>query len=981
MPAPRVISRQFSVSQIKSSTINANTRSATAYSRAEPPASKNLVAAISVVFIFAFAPALHATITSAPTAPKANESVTLTVSGTWPDSCAPTYTGYNIAGTTINVASQANPSCNICLFVVTPYSFNVPIGPLSAGTYTINFSVTNGCAGTTLQESRLLTVAPLTTGNLLANPGFATSLSGWTTPSSSTVVSFNLFDADSVPGSGSVQLRLTTGVSGCQIPIYQIVPITPQTTYTLSGKINATAMCAGCSANVGVYFSGDPSSAVTTTGVTTGASGFRTVSRSVTSPASVSSAQVFLSLCVPVGQGPQVANFDDIYFGSPTATCTPPAITTQPTSRTITIGSSTNLTVSATGTTPRVYQWYTGTSGNTAQPIAGATSTSLTVSPTVTTRYWVRVENACGSVNSSAATVSVDAPPTATFSANPTSIQVGDATTLSWTTTNADSVSIGGIGPVDASGSMKVYPQVTTTYTLTAKNPLGEVTKTVVVTVTPAPSQPVLATITAIPNEIMSGESITLTWEASGATDAVINEIGAVDLSGSRVIPLTATTTFVLNASNSTSFGSASALVTVRTVPKPRAGEITPSSTSITQGQSVLLFWTFTGASSASIDGADAPVSGSRTVTPRRTTTYTLKGTGEGGSTTRTTTVTVDSVPPPRVSTPAGKPGQSGSSNGTGESSRFNNPAALGVDGLGNLFLIDSGNHTIRRISATGVTETWAGQTGVRGFRDGFRASALFDFSNLRGALLVNTDGSLVVSDASNRIRYVDASGLVRTCETASCARFALGGMATDSQGNRYDADSGSNSIRKVTPVGQDTIYAGQPGMAGYRDGPAGQALFRGPRGIGVDNAGNVYVGDTGNNAIRKISPAGFVTTLAGGPVGKSASSAATASPFSFGCCGGQLAVDPKSGTVYVTDPGSNTIKQVDLNGMVTTVVGSGKTDNTGADGSASEAGFNNPSGIARKPDGSLFISDTANHTVRATSAVTPVASRRRAIR
>jgi hypothetical protein len=92
-------------------------------------------------------------------------------------------------------------------------------------------------------------------------------------------------------------------------------------------------------------------------------------------------------------------------------TCTPPAITGQPTSRTITRGASTTLTVTATGTAPVSYQWYTGTSGNTANPIAGATSSSLTVSPSSTTTYWVRVSNSCGTVNSATATVTVNVPP------------------------------------------------------------------------------------------------------------------------------------------------------------------------------------------------------------------------------------------------------------------------------------------------------------------------------------------------------------------------------------------------------------------------------------------------------------------------------------------------------------------------------------------------------------------------------------------
>jgi hypothetical protein len=138
-----------------------------------------------------------------------------------------------------------------------------------------------------------------------------------------------------------------------------------------------------------------------------------------------------------------------------------------------------------------------------------------------------------------------------------------------------------------------------------------------------------------------------------------------------------------------------------------------------------------------------------------------------------------------------------------------------------------------------------------------------------------------------------------------------------------------------------------------------------------VDNAGNVYVGDTGNNAIRKIAPDGFVTTLAGAALPASIrTDGASAARFSFGCCGGQVVVDPLKGTIFVTDPGSNTIKRVTQDGDVSTLVGSG---NAGfGDGTAADAGFKEPLGAALTASGNLIIADTGNHTIRET---TPVAT------
>lgn len=566
-------------------------------------------------------------------------------------------------------------------------------------------------------------------------------------------------------------------------------------------------------------------------------------------------------------------------------------------------------------------------------------------------------------------------PPTASITASPASIIVGESATLNWSTTNAGTVSIdNGIGPVSASGSLPVYPQATTRYTVTASGSSTATASTTIV-VNPAPDRPLLASIRAIPDDIQAGRSILLVWETSGASSAAISGIGTVELNGSRVVTPTADTTYRLTATERTNTTISEVFVNVRAVPKPVISVFTATPDAVEVGQQVTLHWSSTGGKSAALDGDEVPLNGSATVTPRKrqASTYTLVVDGAGGRTTKTVSVIVSAATPPLVETTTGRPLEPGSEDGSGPAATFKNPAGIGVDPANYAFVIDSGNHTIRRIAPDGKSETWAGQPAIAGFRDGCRSgcptTALFNFSNFDGAMLVRGDGSLVVTDASNRIRFVDPRGKVTTCASASCARFSVAGIAElrNGSGIRYEADTGANTILKVLPGEKVLVFAGKSGEAGFQDGIGGAARFRNPRGIAVDQAGNVYVGDTGNNAVRKITPDGNVTTLAAlslpGPVQTNGASSAR---FSFGCCGGQVVVDPEKGTVYVTDTGSNTIKEITPGGEVSTILGSGATGSE--NGSGAQASFNEPQGVAWTPDGRLLITDTGNHTIRSTS-------------
>jgi len=327
------------------------------------------------------------------------------------------------------------------------------------------------------------------------------------------------------------------------------------------------------------------------------------------------------------------------------------------------------------------------------------------------------------------------------------------------------------------------------------------------------------------------------------------------------------------------------------------------------------------------------------------------------------------------VTTLAGTPSQAGSADGTGSAARFNmqfwGPNGVAVDGAGNLYVTDVSNSTIRKISPAGEVGTLAGTTGEAGSADGFRTAARF--SSPLG-VAVDGAGNVYVADSlNNTIRKVTASEVVTTLAgtagkwgshdgTGTAARFSLPkGVAVDRAGNIYVADDDNNTIRMITPSGVVTTLAGTAKQAGSADGVGTAALFSRPGGVAVDDAGNVYVADTGNNTIRMITPSGVVTTLAG-TARQTASDDGVGTAARFDRPGG-VAVDGAR-NVYVADTGNQTIRKIDPSGVVTTVAGDagqlGSVDGVGAG-----ARFNFPLSIAVDGAGNLYVADTRNDTVR----------------
>jgi sugar lactone lactonase YvrE len=254
----------------------------------------------------------------------------------------------------------------------------------------------------------------------------------------------------------------------------------------------------------------------------------------------------------------------------------------------------------------------------------------------------------------------------------------------------------------------------------------------------------------------------------------------------------------------------------------------------------------------------------------------------------------------------------------------------VAVDGTGNVFVADSSNNTIRKITPSGVVTTLAGTAGLDGSADGTGAVARFRYPN---GVAVDASGNVFVADyANSTIRKITPSGVVTTLAgtaadasgstdgTGAAARFDNpNGVAVDRSGNVFVADSYNNTIRKITPAGVVTTLAGSADSSGSADGTGTAARFSYPYGVAVDGAGNVFVTDESNNTIRKVTPSGVVTTLAG-TAGLSGSADGTGTAARFNRPQG-VAVDG-AGNVFVADADNNAIRKISTSGVVTTIVG-----------------------------------------------------------
>ncbi len=329
------------------------------------------------------------------------------------------------------------------------------------------------------------------------------------------------------------------------------------------------------------------------------------------------------------------------------------------------------------------------------------------------------------------------------------------------------------------------------------------------------------------------------------------------------------------------------------------------------------------------------------------------------------------------VTTVAGVGGTAGSLDGTGTAARLNGPKGFSFDGAGTLYTAEAGNHMIRRITSAVVVTTLAGIAGKSGSVNTGAGAGAARFNRPQG-IATDAEGNVYVADGlNNTIRKLTASNTVSTLAglagvagwvdgAGSIARFSSpGGLVADTAGNLFLAGGGDKAIRRITPTGVVTTFAGSLGNAGTADGTGTAARFSNPTGIAIDGSGNLFVADCGGPTIRKITPAGVVTTLAG-LANTSGSVDGTGSAARFNCPRG-IEIDA-SGVLYVTDSNNHTIRKVTGAGVVTTLAGTAGSAGS-VDGTGSVARFNYPAGMALDATGNIVVADESNHTIR---AITP---------
>lgn len=329
------------------------------------------------------------------------------------------------------------------------------------------------------------------------------------------------------------------------------------------------------------------------------------------------------------------------------------------------------------------------------------------------------------------------------------------------------------------------------------------------------------------------------------------------------------------------------------------------------------------------------------------------------------------------VSTYAGD-GTNGYADGDTATCKFKAPFGLCIDLQGSLYIADNSNHRIRKISADGMVTTLAG-TGSPGYADGPAAAAQF---NAPSDLCADANGTIYVSDFQNQyIRKITPDGMVSTVAGSGVAGYLDGpshvaefnyprGICTDAQGNLFVADSWNHRIRKIDVNGTVTTLAGYSDTIGvqspgdFKDGTDTAARFNTPCGMSIDGDGNLYLADAYNHRIRKITPEGVVTTVAGtGDIGSTSGGFEDGTPDAARFNIPTEVFFSAAGNLYVGDTYNNRIRLV-ANDLVSTVAGNGTAGFV--NGIDTIAEFKSPRGlVADASESHLYLCDHSNHVIR----------------
>lgn len=325
---------------------------------------------------------------------------------------------------------------------------------------------------------------------------------------------------------------------------------------------------------------------------------------------------------------------------------------------------------------------------------------------------------------------------------------------------------------------------------------------------------------------------------------------------------------------------------------------------------------------------------------------------------------------------------------GSGLASQLYTPETVALDNSGNLYIADKGNHRIRKVTRSGLISTVAGNGQLGSSGDG--GLAINATMNQPNGVAVDGSGNSYLSDTNNhRIRKVNSVGLITTIAGTGINGFSgdggqgtqaeldtPGGLALDNAGNLLIADANNHRIRKLNlSTGVITTIAGNGYGFGGDGGQAANAQLNFPTSVAMDKNGNLYISDTSNNQVRKVTAAGIISRFAGTGFKGFSGDGGQANLAQFSAPGG-LTVDV-AGNLYVTDQSNNRVRKIALDGTISTVAGNGNTASTTTDegGTALNAALNAPAGVAVDAAGNMFIADTNNHRVVVVAAYRATAS------
>lgn len=307
------------------------------------------------------------------------------------------------------------------------------------------------------------------------------------------------------------------------------------------------------------------------------------------------------------------------------------------------------------------------------------------------------------------------------------------------------------------------------------------------------------------------------------------------------------------------------------------------------------------------------------------------------------------------VTTLAGS-GTAGSADGVGTAAQFNYPVDVAIDTISSsIYVLEANNNRIRKIASNTTVTTLSGTINAFSSAWGLTVNpsgTLFAADTYNQVIKQITPGGVVTT-------FAGSGGYGSNNGNGTAASFSrVIDVASDGSGNLYVADMDTNLIRKITTGADVTTLAGS-GSTGSADGTGAAASFNVPYGVAVGSGGTVYIADRYNHKIRKITSAGVVTTLAGSGSSGYMDGTGTAAQFNSPS---SVAVDT-FGNVYVSDAGNNRIRKITPAGVVTTIAGSGAAGSTNGTGTA--ASFNRPDGIAVSSTGIIYVAETANNRIR----------------